>query len=338
MKQVQTVLGPIDSARLGHCQAHEHVWVHATPASVRIPQLRIDRMEASLAELRTYRAAGGMAIVDAQPVGAGRDIGRLAALSIASGVHIVAATGFHRPMFYPQFHWIHGMSGDELVRLFVSEVRKGAFAVGSEAPPSMAPMSMTPPQMAPPSLRTPHRAGLVKAALGQEPIGQAPQDDWTIRLLEAAGTAAVEAGTALMLHTEAGSGALEAIRRLERLGLPASRVIVCHADRQASDPAPVLAIAETGARLDFDTIGRFKYHDDDSEIALIRTLCDAGHARRLMLALDTTAERLTAYGGPLGLDYLITTFLPALERAGLDPALCARMVRENPAEALTMEA
>ena len=73
MPSVETVLGPVDAASLGHCQPHEHLFVRDTPAAFKNSALRIDDEEKSLQELQDYRAAGGGMILDAQPFGAGRD-------------------------------------------------------------------------------------------------------------------------------------------------------------------------------------------------------------------------------------------------------------------------
>ena len=46
----------------------------------------------------------------------------------------------------------------------------------------------------------------------------------------------------------------------------------------------------------------------------IRAFLEQGD--RLLLALDTTAQRLAAYGGEIGLRYLLDTFYPRLAEAG----------------------
>ena len=51
MKSLMTVQGLTDARVLGHFQMHEHLFVHATPASDANPALRIDDEERSLAEL-----------------------------------------------------------------------------------------------------------------------------------------------------------------------------------------------------------------------------------------------------------------------------------------------
>ena len=89
MKTIMTVLGPIAAADLGYCQMHEHIFVLPTPNSVKYPALEISDEKASLRELIAYRKSGGEAMLDAQPIGAGRDIAALKRLSAGSGVHII---------------------------------------------------------------------------------------------------------------------------------------------------------------------------------------------------------------------------------------------------------
>jgi hypothetical protein len=40
------------------------------------------------------------------------------------------------------------------------------------------------------------------------------------------------------------------------------------------------------------------------------------YAGKIMLALDTTAARLSSYDGEIGLDYIFTDFIPQLREAG----------------------
>lgn len=54
-------------------------------------------------------------------------------------------------------------------------------------------------------------------------------------------------------------------------------------------------------------------------MALLRHMCERGYAQRLLLSLDTTAQRMAAYGGEISLCYLLERFLPRLEAAGFPP-------------------
>ena len=369
MPDVQTVLGPVDAGSLGHFQPHEHLIVRQTPAAEKNPALLIDDEEKSLLEVCDYLRAGGGAVADAQPGGAGRDAAALMRLSEKSGVHIVAVTGYHRPMFYPPGHGIFSEDGALLRERFLMELtvgigdgcdQQGAGADGERSgqdhffprnrveqgfpcgageavrdhthPGNRSEAGFQYGGEASGHGRLRARAGAVKAALG--PDGPAGRDGV---LLRAAAGAAAMAGAPLILHTEPGTDPAAAVAFCERAGLDPSRILLCHLDRQAEDFRPHEAAARTGASLEYDTIGRFRYHDDESEIRLILHMLEKGHRDRLLLSLDTTAARLMRYGGEIGLCYLIETFLPMLAAAGVPPADIEAITRKNPARAFSLQ-
>lgn len=296
-----SVLGPVKPESLGHFQVHEHIFVRPTPASAKNPALRINDEPRSLEELRAYRAAGGGAILDCQPGGAGRDALALRRLSVESGVHIAAVTGYHLPAFYAPGHWIFTEGEAALRERFLRELIEGMDEGGG-------------------------RAGAVKAAIGPDgPVGR-----FEICLRAAAGAAA-RANVPLILHTERGIGAVQAVAICEAEGLTPERVAVCHADRQAEDFAPHEEIARTGVFLEYDTIARCKYHDDERELRLILHMLELGYGARLLLSLDTTAARLRSYAPDApGLDFLLREFLPKLRRAGVGEDAIEDISRRNP--------
>lgn len=301
MGTVRVVTGILPAGQLGHCQMHEHLYVAEGPATRKFPALLIDDAERSAQELRLYRNAGGGSIVDAQPGGAGRDAARLKQISLASGVPIVAVTGYHLPHFYPEGHWLLTEGREKLEERFSAELSGGC----AEAPDV--------------------RPGAVKAALSAAVCSGAEKE----RFLAAAGAAA-KAGVPLIVHTEKGFDAVRAAELAGEAGVPAHRILICHADRQAEDFAIHDAIADTGVMLEYDTIGRFKYHDDESEVRLIRHMLERGHGAQLLFSLDTTRERLFSYGGAIGLTYLFDVFLPALMRAGVPEEIVRRIMMDNP--------
>lgn len=294
----QTVCGIKDPESLGHSQIHEHVFLHSTPMTLKNPALRIDNKERSLEELISYKNAGGTFLTDAQPVAAGRDAEILQRLSMESGVSIVASTGYHLLDFYSSDSWIHSLCEDGLYELFCEELKEGMLPWLPD--PSVRPLT-----------RTAVRAGMVKAAI--------PAPGATGRyktLLRAAARAAVRCGVPLMLHTERGENTLSALDIIFKMGLSPEKTVVCHVDRQADDVEAHKSIAVTGVFLDYDTVGRFKYHSDEEEISLLRHMADCGYTQNILLSLDTTAERLSSYGGKIGLCYLLDIFLPRLKGEG----------------------
>lgn len=311
---VTTVLGDIPVADLGHCQPHEHVYIGDTIAQATHPELCCSNFSATLAELALYRAAGGVSVVDAQPLGAGREARLLRDAAALTGVAIVASTGYHVPFFYPDGHWIFTASEERLTELFVEELEQGMYLGGSYDWPW---------------LRTEVRAGVIKAMLTN--IGV---EGRSVVLLRAAARAAVRSGAPVLLHTERGVGAVAAVELLAGLGVAPERVMVCHLDRQTEDMGVHLAVAATGAYLEYDTITLFEHHDNAAEIRLIRRMIEAGYLERILLATDSTRDRLKSYGAAVGMDYILTSFIPLLRLSGFPEEWITAMCVDNPRRAL----
>ena len=308
---IVTVRGAVAPEALGFCQSHEHLSVEGAHIRATAPEQAIDDAARTLVDLRAYRAAGGRAVVDAQPVGAGRNAATLCALSRDADVHVIASTGFHRPHFYPQGHWIFAAEEDRLAALFTEELTVGMYLDGEEGFPVR---------------RSEVSAGLVKAALEPGSLAGRPAV-----LFRAAARAAVAAGATLMAHIERGADPLMLADFLAGCGLPAERTVFCHMDRAVPDLAVHEAVCARGIALEYDTIARPKYHGDAREIAIVRHMLDAGFGDCLLAGLDVTRQRLTGYGGTPGLGYILHTFLPALCACGVVESQALRIFVQNPA-------
>ena len=313
MKIIYTVLGEISGDMLGHCQIHEHIYVKPTPASKINQALCIDDKSKSIAELKDYKAAGGGTILDAQPIYAGRYAELLPDISRESGVQIIASTGYHLSTFYDSERGIYHRNEIQLSELFISECRDGIRTECDMDAPAVLPF----------------KAGAIKAAITSDNISGAQK-----KMLFAAATAAKECKRLLFIHTEAGYGAHDAIMMLRSI-LPSEQIMICHADRQTKDYSMHEKIADTGAYLDYDTIARHKYHDDEEEVKLIRHMLSRGYQKQIMLSMDTTSARLLSYGGEFGLKYILTDFVPMLKEAGVSDAALDDMTKNNAVNALS---
>lgn len=309
MKSIETVTGSLAAKKLGYCQMHEHLFVKHTPAADTNPALCIDDYGKSAVELNDYSSCGGSAVLDAQPIGAGRDVSTLMRLSRETGVFIITVTGFHLLKFYEKDHWIYTLAEADLVEIFLKELLEGCV---DESQSGIFPF----------------KAGAVKAAIPDE----GASGRYAV-LLRAAAVAAVKADVPLVLHTEAGNGAIAAIQICKTIGLSPERILVCHADRQTDNLILHQEIADTGVFLEYDTIGRPKYHDDLTERKLILHMLDKGYGDQLLLSLDTTAERLRSYGGKIGLCYLLRTFLPSMQEDGVPAEIIHKLTHDNPRKA-----
>lgn len=316
MEFVRTITGDEAPGKLGHCQCHEHLFIAKGRSYEINPALWMDDIPTSLAETQLYKSAGGGALVDAQPTGAGSMPEALLEVSKASGVKIIASTGFHKLGFYPEGHWIRTANEDTLKVLFAKDIVTGIAVDGDDRIPKKRIMA---------------KAGIIKCALDVQGLDEAYQ-----RLFRAAAGAALQTGAPMLIHTEDGTHTLALIEFLLSLGIAPERVIVCHIERSVERIEEKLEIAQTGVYIECDTIARFKYHSDEAEAMFIKRLADEGYGGRILLGLDTTRERLKSYGGITGLDYILKVFLPLLREKGITEQQINLFCIENPAAALRL--
>ncbi len=316
MREIMTVTGPLWPEELGFCQCHEHIAIRKEYLSQVNPALCMEEPQKNLEELKRYKKAGGVSLIDAQPVGCGRMTKTLKFLSKESGIRILASTGFHKLSFYPYDHWLYTASEESLEHIWVSELTEGMYADADRAFPAR---------------QCAVKAGILKTAYDTEELSARYQ-----KLFRAAVKAARKTDRILMIHVEQNTNPVLLQQYLLELGMPAQDMIFCHMDRACKDLSMHTAILKNGSYLEFDTIGRFKYHSDEREIQIIGKLLAAGFGRQLLYSLDTTRERLKSYTpNGVGLDYILNVFNPALRKAGLSEAILRQFSVENPARALT---
>lgn len=222
-------------------------------------------------------------------------------LSAATGVSIIASTGFHKRFFYRNDSPVFSLSEEELTGCFCRDIRN-------------------------------RRCGLIKAAAEAEPMSGHS------RLLHtAAARASLLTNAPVLCHIDRGVNPLSLLAFYTDLGVAAESMILCHCDRAVDDLSLHIAAASQGAFLEYDTIARPKYHSDDTECRIIARLIAKGLGHRLLLGLDTTRERLRAYNNPdaPGLSYLRECFLPRLRRAGIAEERLRLITEVNPVSAFS---
>lgn len=312
---ITTVKGPVQSDSLGFCHSHEHLFLKRGRSAEINPDLVMDDFDKTVKELSLFKRAGGKCIVDAQPVGCGRMEENLVRASELTGLNIIASTGFHKLVFYPAGHWIHELSEHELARLFRDEIKYGML-IGNGC------MQL--------DKRIEARAGVIKVAADENGISGE-----YCRLFSAAAQISAETGAPILCHTEMGKHASEIVQYLTDFGVPPCSIILCHLDRVIDNMGYYLDIAEKGVFMEFDTIGRFKYHSDEEEARLITFLVEQGCEDNILLGLDTTRSRMKSYGGQIGLDYIQTIFLPLLKSYGLRDETIYKFMVKNPSKAFS---
>ena len=305
--QVQTVLGPVAPGDLGFTLPHEH-----TKCSLWWIENRWDYWELIgdepriNEELAAYKALGGGTLVDVTPIGIGRDLARLARLSQATGLHIVAGAGWYRQAYYPAEARIDRRSIDDLADEIVQEFVDG-----------------------------PVRPGIIGEIGTDKPWVTAQEE----RVFRAAARAALRTGASVTTHAVQSDVGLAQLAILEDEGLDPARIVIGHCD---SHPRIEhwREIVRRGAHVEADFLGMsftpLERAGEPKVVELISTLLNEGFEKQILLSQDVCHDsQLTSYGGN-GYTYLQTSFLPSLAAAGVDAATIKTITVENPARLLTL--
>lgn len=308
---VMTVRGPVPSAELGVTNAHEHLFLRSRVLAGQ----ELDDLERSSAEVRDAADAGLGAVVEMTPIGLGRRPDLLRALSEATGVAVIAATGYHRDAHYPEGHWVSDAPVELLADRIVADLEAGMHPRDwdGDADPD------------------PARAGAIKAGASYHVITPTER-----RRLAAAAIGSRRSGAAILVHCEVGTCGHAVVDLLTGEGVAPDRMILSHMDRNP-DPELHAELAARGVFLEYDTIGRTKYHPDSTVLDLVEGMVSAGHGDRLMLGCDLgRRDSFRAYGGGPGMRYLLDAFVPRLRRRIGDAPTDAILVR-NPARAYALQ-
>lgn len=331
---IQTVTGPIAVGDLGTTLTHEHVigdfeawWDRETTSPLAhrplemsaIGRLRHDPFcnrdntlltdeATAVAELQRYRAAGGRSLMDPTCIGIGRDVAAQRRVSEASGVHIVAGSGWYirdaRPPGTAE------LSIEQLEAAIVRDVTEGVDDTGIRS----------------------GFIGEIGITDGSERVSA--EDE---RILRAAARAHVRTGVPLMIHLIDPLGD-DVLDIAESEGARLDATVLCHMGHTQDDFGYQARLAARGVRLGYDSFGIDWYfpgsdhqgRSDAQQLEGVLRLLEAGYARQLLLSSDVFLKmQLQQYGG-FGYGHVIENILPRLRRAGVSEDVVHALMVENP--------
>lgn len=299
MAELITTLGPKGAGELGLILPHEHVFVDLRTWDQ--PGYAIAEAADVVAlmgpEIERIKAFGFTALVECSTVGVGRRADIVRAVSEATNFPIVVPTGIYREPWVPPF--AHEASEAALADWMISELEGEIEASGV-------------------------RAGWIKVSAGDDGI-----TDTEAKILRAAARAGAMTNATIGSHTIRGRVVKDQLAIVEDAGYTASRFIFIHTQAEP-DFALHLEIARRGAWIEYDGIGG--WGEDETYIANINRILDAGVADRLLLSQDRGwfDPALPGGGTPKPYTYLSEVFLPKLEASGVDAATIDKLTRDNP--------
>jgi phosphotriesterase-related protein len=336
MTTVQSVTGPVDSADLGICLPHEHIvndvrswWAETTQTGVdptwfrdapvtkeilwelrqdpfgNLDNCRMDDIDLAIEELQRFANLGGVTILEATSVSIGRDLPVLRRVSEATGLTIIAGTGFYLDSSQPEE--VKNLETEAILDLLRQDFFEGV-------------------------------EGIRPGFIGEIGVGS----DFTPaerRSLEAASLLQVETGVPMQVHLPGwfrlGHDVLDVV---ESKGVDPRNVVLCHMGPSGDDQDYQQSLAKRGAWIQYDMIGMEVFYadqgvqcpSDDDNAKNIMRLVDAGYSSQVLMSQDIFLKSLLRhYGGP-GFSHILQYFVPRLKRHGATDDLIDQFLIANP--------
>ena len=245
--QIQSVLGPIDSAALGQTLIHEHVCCADWSMRANFGSRFFDHDTFMAMAERCFaplRARGVQTLVDGTPINLGRDKALIRQVAQRTGLNIIASSGF----YFQEEPWLQARSEDWLYDL----LREDALD-----------------------------CGIMKCAV--EAAGVTPLMH---KLLHATGRVAREQDKPVFCHTASCQGmGLPAAEALLTQITP-ERLVLGHSG-DTNDRGYLLEIAATGCYIGFDRCGYCDITNSaENIVGNILFLCENGYRDRILLSHD----------------------------------------------------
>lgn len=300
MAKLITTLGAKTLDEFGLILPHEHIFVDL--GDIRAESYKhadvSDVISVMAPEIEKAKRAGVSALVECTPVGVGRRVDIIKALSEVTNFPVVVATGIYREPWIPP--WAHEATQGKLESWMISELLSEIENTGVQA-------------------------GFIKLSAGDNGI-----TDCETKILRAAASAGRMTNAVIGSHTIRGRVVLRQLEILEEENYTPERFIWIHTQAE-SDVGLHLEVAERGAWLEFDAIGSENF-SNEYFIKRILALLEAGFAEQILLSHDRGwYDPSKPKGGTqLPYTYLTETFFPKLRAAGVDDVAIEQLTRINP--------
>ncbi|WP_374620429.1 phosphotriesterase [Devosia sp.] len=298
MTLLHTTLGPRRADELGMILPHEHVFVDLRtpdqPGYAEADPADVIRLMGP--QIAAIKAQGVTALVECSTGGVGLRVDIDLAVSRATGLPIVVATGNYREPWIPE--WVRGASEAELEAWMRRELTVGVGDTGV-------------------------RAAWIKLSAGDD--GITPLE---ARILRAAARASAATGAVIGSHTIRGRVVMDQLDIIEAEGGRADRFISIHTQEE-KDFGLNVAVAARGAFIEYDHVGRAP---DDEVAGLILRALDAGLAGQLLISHDLGWYDPARPGGgvPRPYTHLSDVMLPLLAARGVPEATLRQLTVDNP--------
>lgn len=312
-KFIQTVTGKVASNKLGRTLMHEHILFFGGPTEQNVSfepipdNLIPETIDFAVAGLHDAARVGISTIVDLTPH---RPIELYEQIASRTSVNIIVSTGFYRRSKSPK--WLADMTEErQMEDHMLKEVSEGIGA-------------------------TKIKAGIIKIA------GQG-NTDWQLNTFKAAAKVNKAKGTPIATHS--GDDAFDQFKFLTKAGVNPNQILLSHVDvGRKGIPGNLLTIVKEGGYLEVDTFGQEFYTPWAELTALLRNICEAGFANRIIIDVDhnwhwENGKKVFEGAGEPNFDpnaanrtfaYMVTDAVPNLLKAGFSMKEIDTFLIENP--------
>ena len=278
--------------------SHEHTIIDLSGPK-KDPDCRVDDFGRVVEEYRGLWERGVRTVVDVTNRGMGRNVPYVGKVAAASGLKILSSTGYYKEPFLPEE--VYRLEEKELAKILKDELLTGIGGTSVKA-----------------------------SVIGEIGTGKGAIQPVEEKVFRAASRAHAETGAPIVTHTTLGSLGLEQISIFKSMGVDLSRVVLSHIDL-SGDLDYMKRLLDAGVNIAFDTIGKIKYQPDTLRAQWLSRLCREGYSSQIVMSMDITRKsHYKANGGP-GYAYLLDTFVPALQKRGVDGRCLKAMLCDNPA-------
>jgi phosphotriesterase-related protein len=315
MPKIETVRGPIDSARLGTTLMHEHVFVLDTEILQNYPEdwgEEEKRVADAVVRLNELKSRGVDAIVDLTVIGLGRYIPRIQRIAKQTQIHIIVATGVYTYCDLPFYFHFRGpgtvLGGPELMTdMFVRDIHEGIAGTGV-------------------------KAGILKCATDEPGVTKDIE-----RVLRAIAQAHRRTGVPISTHTHARKRVgLDQQRIFREEGVDLSRVVIGHSG-DTTDLVYLEELIRNGSTIGMDRFGIDTILSFEDRVNTVAEMCRRGHARKMVLSHDAACYNHWLPERPLPAMlprwhflHIHNDVIPALKQKGVTDAHLHAMLVENP--------
>jgi len=312
---INTVTGPIETAKLGKTLMHEHLLI-AFPgweSDTGFENMNHrDMVKVCVDKVEELKSAGFTSLLDPCPNDLGRSVDLMGEVAARTGFNIICATGLYHHHLGGMPYWSMKLAYDPdgekiLTDLFIKEITEGVQGTGV-------------------------KAGVIKLATAAPPF-----TDYEKTIFRAGAKAALATNTPITTHTDAILGD-EQLEYLKSLGVPAHRIVIGHCCG-SPDHDYHMRIVNGGSYIGFDRFGLELVRPDEGRVESLLKLLGKGATNQVIISHDSVwcwkgrmlpqsaIEQMDAGGMSMRFTRVIA---PMLKKAGISEAQIETMLTENP--------